>query len=177
MNAQYLTREQAKREIQELSLPEFFVDLFKGERTLGELGISAPHQIFALKKVARSYPVIPLFEFRNETYCCEQHPEGRRFISINLDDPDKTIVFGASFQCVLAALFIEFWQDERNDVILPMLAESLGFDYFDELVHDIGQANKLPKAQYLEWRTRFCASCADHEVSLWQQTPQLPAVA
>jgi hypothetical protein len=177
MNAQHLTRERAKREIQELSLPEFFVDLFRGERTLRELGIAAPEQIFALKKVTRSYHLIPLFEYQNETYCCEEHPEGKRFIAFSLDDFDKTTVFGRSFQCLLAALFIEFWQDERNDVILPMLAEALEFDYFDELVHEIGEANKLPTAQYFEWRTRFCAGCAENEIALWQQAPKLPAVA
>jgi hypothetical protein len=172
-----LNMKQARQEIQELQLPDFFVELFTGERTLRELGLNAPQQIFNLKNLSRPYRVIPLFEYRNHAYCCEQHPEGPRFIAFDIQQPDDTTVFGKSFQCVLAMLFIDFWQDERNDIVLPMLAEALEFDRFDELLQEIGPANKLATAQWLDWQKRFCKSCEEGEILLWQENSKLDAVA
>jgi SNF2 family DNA or RNA helicase len=146
-----LNIKQARQEIQELRLPDFFVELFKGERTLRELGLNAPQQIFNLKNLARPYRVIPLFEYRDHTHCCEQHPEGPRFIAFDIQQPDHTAIFGKSFQCVLAMLFIDFWQDERNDIVLPMLAEALEFDRFDELLQEIidGEHRVLVFSQFV----------------------------
>jgi hypothetical protein len=172
-----LNREQSTREVRELGLPEFFVELFAEQRTLRELEVSAPSAIFETRKLNRSYHLIPIFEFRGQQFCCELHPEGSRFVAFHLERPEETKVFGRRFQCALAALFIEFWQDERNDLILPMLAESLEFDYLSELLEEIGEANKLPRTEYLEWQTRFCAACGENEIPLWENVPALDAVA
>jgi hypothetical protein len=173
----HITREQAQQEIEDLQLPEFFLELFAGERTLHELGLTAPDQIFRLRKTPHSYRLTPIFEYAGKTYLCEHHPEGRRFVAMCLDQPGGLIVIGKSFQCVLATLFIDFWQDDRNDFILPMLAETLEFMRFDELIDEIGAANKLPKAQYLKWRADFLANCAQNEIPLWSQTMPIGAVA
>jgi hypothetical protein len=173
----HLTREQAQEEISELLLPDFFLELFAGERTLRELGLSAPEQIFRVRKPSLSYRVTPIFEYNGRAYCCEQHPEGPRFVAVPLDQPGEVIPLGKSFQCVLASLFIDFWQDDRNDLILPMLADTLEFKRFDEFIQEIGAANKLPKAQYLTWRAQFCAKCEENEVPFWSQSMPIGAVA
>ena len=173
----HLDRQQSSHEIRELGLPEFFVELFDEQRTLRELEVSAPNGVFQKRNLDRAYHLIPIFEFRGEVFCCEQHPEGARFVAFPLERPGETRVFGRTFQCALAALFIDFWQDERNDLILPMLAESLEFDYLLELLHEIGDANKLPRTEYLDWRARFCKSCGETEIPLWESLPALDAVA
>jgi len=78
---------------------------------------------------------------------------------------------------VVASLFIDFWQDDRNDFILPMLADALEFRRFDELIQEVAAANKLPKAQYLRWRADFCAKCEENEVPFWSQSMPIGAVA
>jgi len=172
-----ITREQAQEQIEDLQLPEFFLELFFGERTLRELGLSAPEQIFRLRNAPLSYRIIPIFEYNGRTYCCEQHPEGPRFVAIPNDEPGDPVPLGKSFQCVLASLFIDFWQDDRNDFILPMLADALEFRRFDELIQEVAAANKLPKAQYLRWRADFCAKCEENEVPFWSQSMPIGAVA
>ena len=173
----HLTREQAQQEIAELQLPEFFLELFAGERSLSELGITPPERVFQLRKIAHSYRLTPIFEYAGRTYCCEHHPEGERFVTLPIDQPGEITVLGRSFQCVLATLFIDFWQDERNDFILPMLAETLEFHRFDELIQEIGAANKMPKTQYFQWRSDFCASCEEDEIARWSPTMPIGAVA
>ena len=154
-----LTKPQARLKIEELNLPEVFVALFDGTTKLLELGLSQPVRAFRPFTVRYPGTLTPLFEHHGETYFCETAPEGRRFIAFNLDSPEEVTVFGCSFQCVLAALFMVFWEDERNDYLLPMLADRLEFLYLAELIDDLSTASKLPREPYLIWRRKFWAEC------------------
>jgi hypothetical protein len=154
-----LTKAQARRAIEELNLPEVFVALFDGTTTLLELGLSQPVRAFRPFTVRSPGTLIPLFEHRGENYFCETAPEGRRFIAFNLDSPEEVTVFGRSFQCVLAALFMAFWEDERNDYLLPVLADRLEFLYLADLLDDLSIARKLAREPYLTWRRKFWAEC------------------
>jgi hypothetical protein len=63
---------------------------------------------------------------------------------------------------------------------IPLLdreADALEFKRFDELIQEVAAANKLPKAQYLQWRADFCAKCGENEIPFWSQSMPIGAVA
>jgi hypothetical protein len=154
-----LTKPQARREIEALNLSEVFLQLFDGTTTLLELELRPPVRAFQPCTLRHPATLIPLFEHRGETYFCEARPEGRRFIAFNLDSPEEVTVFGSSFQSVLSALFMAFWEDERNDYLLPMLADRLEFHYLADLLDDLVIASKLAREPFLNWQRKFWAEC------------------
>ena len=154
-----MTKTQARHELVTLDLPEFFLELFDGAATLHGLGLDKPEKglLWVSETAAASFT--PIFEFGGQTYFAVRETTGHQYVALDTASPEIVSVLGTSFQCVLAALFMKWWDDERNDILLPLLAEWLEFDFLADLLAEIGPANGLPTQPFQQWTKDFWARC------------------
>ncbi len=157
----FITRDQARRDIVTLNLPQIVLDIFD-EKPLPknlDLRFCTPYPIFALEAEGQANyghgRMTPLWMSGGYTIVAYHHArEHRGYFRFDIESGEEEPIF-LTWQQVLVEEFQFLWESEWTDEDLIEVAEWFKFKYIELLIGELTQVNLNPDADRSAWYREF----------------------
>jgi len=157
----FITRDQARRDIVTLNLPQIVLDIFDEKPLPKNLDIHfcAPYPIFALEPIGQAEygdaRMTPLWMSGGSTIVAYQHaPERRGYFRFDIESGEEEPIF-LTWQQVLVEEFQFLWESEWTDEDLIEVAGWFNFKCIELLIGELSQLNLDPVADRNAWYREF----------------------
>lgn len=145
---QFLTREQARRNIVALGLPQIILDAFDEKPLPYNLDIHFrfPYQVFSYGPMQQGVhwkgPITPIWTGSGDytIVAYDQNPERSGYIRFDIEDGEPEDPMGLNWQQILVKEFKLLWELETPDDRLREVAKWFDFKHVEELIRELPRA-------------------------------------
>ena len=159
---EYITRDEARRNITGLGLPQIVLDAFD-EKPLPfnlDLQFGYPYPVLTLGPLEQAaYPpgqITPIWAAGCTIVAYSHAPARGGFFRFNIESPSKLEQpVGMTWQQVLVKEFTDLWEAEMPDERLREVARWFGFEYIELLIAELPVANPDTFEKDVAWYQSF----------------------
>jgi hypothetical protein len=165
----FITRDEARRDIVALGLPQIVLDVFD-EKPLPynlDLTFRYPYTILSLGPEEQAAygegRVTPIWTGGGDYIVVAYHhaPARRGFFRFDIETPgEEEQPVGMSWQQVLVKEFTSLWEDEMPDERLREVAGWFGFTYIESLIAELSESKLDTFEKHAAWYRSFLAKVA-----------------